>query len=482
MSHDLEADYVIVGAGAAGLAFADTLLSETEATMVIVDRRYRPGGHWNDAYPFVRLHAPSTLYGVNSRALGTGRIDQIGLNEGLLELASGAEVLAYYEQLMCEHLLPSGRVTYLPMQDYRQEGEITSRLDGHRRRLRARRRLVDGTYADTRVPATHAPTFEVSGAASCVTPTELAALERAAKGFVIIGGGKTAIDTTIWLLEQGIDPDSILWIRPRDAWLLDRANFQTDAASFERTIGSFALELEVACTATSTADLFARLEAHGLLHRIDPRVAPTMYRCATVSAAELAQLRRIKRVVRLGHVRAIRPDRIVLEEGVIPTSPDFVHIHCAADGIPRKPPQPIFQSGRIVLQYVRRCSPAFSAALIACVEAAFQDDDVKNRLCGVVPVPDEPLDWLRMLLQDAQNASRWRHSAPLRRWLTGSRLNRLSNMMDAARQSPSPGHRTVLERYGRAVGPALARLSELLAQTAQAPRRDQRDDLVAQRA
>ncbi|MFN9772152.1 MAG: NAD(P)-binding protein [Burkholderiales bacterium] len=39
----------MVGAGAAGLAFADTLLAETDATIAIVDRRGRPGGHWNDA-------------------------------------------------------------------------------------------------------------------------------------------------------------------------------------------------------------------------------------------------------------------------------------------------------------------------------------------------------------------------------------------------------------------------------------------------
>ncbi len=43
-------DYLIKGAGAAGMAFADTLLTETDATIAIVDRHDRPGGHWNDAY------------------------------------------------------------------------------------------------------------------------------------------------------------------------------------------------------------------------------------------------------------------------------------------------------------------------------------------------------------------------------------------------------------------------------------------------
>ncbi len=47
----LEADYLIIGCGAMGMAFTDVLLGETDATVVIVDQRGRPGGHWNDAYP-----------------------------------------------------------------------------------------------------------------------------------------------------------------------------------------------------------------------------------------------------------------------------------------------------------------------------------------------------------------------------------------------------------------------------------------------
>ena len=34
----IEADYLVVGAGAMGLAFTDTLVSESDATVVVVDR------------------------------------------------------------------------------------------------------------------------------------------------------------------------------------------------------------------------------------------------------------------------------------------------------------------------------------------------------------------------------------------------------------------------------------------------------------
>ncbi|MEO0755046.1 MAG: NAD(P)-binding protein, partial [Pseudomonadota bacterium] len=66
----MQTDYLIIGAGAQGLIFADELLTHSDADIVLVDRRDRVGGHWNDAYGFVRLHQPSAYYGVGSKALG----------------------------------------------------------------------------------------------------------------------------------------------------------------------------------------------------------------------------------------------------------------------------------------------------------------------------------------------------------------------------------------------------------------------------
>ena len=111
----IEADYLIVGTGAAGMAFADTLLTDTDARIVMVDRRDRPGGHWNDAYPFVRLHQPSAYYGVNSRELSQGTRDKVGLNQGLYDLAGGADVVSYFDQVMQQRFLQSDRVQYFPM-------------------------------------------------------------------------------------------------------------------------------------------------------------------------------------------------------------------------------------------------------------------------------------------------------------------------------------------------------------------------------
>ncbi len=85
----INTDYLVVGAGASGLAFADALVAEADVEVTVIDRRQAPGGHWLDAYPFVRLHTPSAYYGVNSLALGEDRIDEVGENAGYYERATG---------------------------------------------------------------------------------------------------------------------------------------------------------------------------------------------------------------------------------------------------------------------------------------------------------------------------------------------------------------------------------------------------------
>lgn len=116
--NEIETDYLVVGAGAAGMAFVDSLIEESDCEVVMVDRRDRPGGHWLDAYPFVRLHSPSASYGVNSRVLGSNQIDQDGPNAGFYELATGTEICQYYERVLAERFLPSGQVRFFGMCDY----------------------------------------------------------------------------------------------------------------------------------------------------------------------------------------------------------------------------------------------------------------------------------------------------------------------------------------------------------------------------
>lgn len=464
----LEADYVIVGAGAAGMAFADELLSCTEATMLIVDRRHAPGGHWNDAYPFVRLHGPSQHYGVNSRPLGAGAIEALGWSRGLPERASAAAIRDHFERTLHERLLPSGRVRYLPMRDWTPDttsalqGQARSRLDGHTTRLRARRRVVDATRADTRLPGTHPPPFSVAAGARWVTPAELTTQREPASGYTIAGGGKTAMDVVLWLLEQGVQPDAIRWLRPRDAWLLNRADVQPGWEHLPRLLASQVRQMEVAAQAAGVDDLFLGLETAGLMMRIDPQVRPTMFRCAVASVGELQALRQIRHVVRAGHVRALEPRRIVLERGVLPMPEGHVLVHCAANGIPPRPAEPAFQGAQLVLHYVRRCAPSFSAALLARLEALPLDDGQRNALSRAVPVPETPIDWLRMQLLELGNEKAWRERPELSAWLGTARLAGVSNALARVAREGTPELEALLARLQRARGPALANMARLL--------------------
>ena len=446
MNH-LQTDYLVIGSGTAGLAFTDALIDESpDAHVTLVDRHGKPGGHWNDAYPFVALHQPSAFYGVNSMQLGSGRKDSIGLNNGLYELASGAEVCGYFDRVMNHKLLPSGRVSYHPMCNHLGEGRFESLLSGLQTQVTVRKKVVDATYLSPPVPATHTPRFEVAPGVRLVPPNALPQLWQSehqaragqaagrhpgtpSRRFVIIGAGKTAMDTGVWLINAGADPDAIAWVMPRDSWLVNRITTQPAPEFFKEAIGGQADQMQAFAQATSTDDLFLRLEACGAVLRIHRDERPTMFHLATISAGEVAVLQRIRQVIRLGRVQRIEADHMVLDHGQVPVQADTLFIDCTASAVEPRPLQPIFQGDRIVLQICRLPQPAFSAALAAYVEVHGDGDADKNRLCGSVPFPHTLDDYPRAMLAHMQNQFQWGQDKVLRQWIRASRLDGFGRLM-----------------------------------------------------
>ena len=446
-----------------GMAFTDVLLTESEATVAIVDRYGSPGGHWNRAYPHVRLHQPSAFYGVNSRPLGSDRKDTTGGNAGLFELASGSEVVAYFDQVMNQQFLPTGRLHYFPMCEYAEGERIVSLVSGEKQNV-STKKVVDATYSQTMVPSMRPPGYEVSEGMRCVAPNALSTIDRSPGGYVVIGAGKTGMDACLWLLAAGVHPDGITWIMPRDAWMLDRAKIQPGPDFFDSSVGGFAKATEASALATSIGDLFERLEATGQLLRLDDGVRPTMYRCATVTVGELKELRRIDNIVRLGRVQSIGADEIVLDNGVIPTSPETLHVDCSAAGLERRPAVPVFDGDRITLQPVRTCQPTFSAAFIGHAETSYPKETEKNELCTAIPYPDSDIDWLRTALVNNLNAARWRQDPELTSWLGGARLDVLSSF--GSEGEPDPAQLEVLGKIGEHTPGAITNLQRLLADVA----------------
>jgi hypothetical protein len=306
----------------------------------------------------------------------------------------------------------------------------------------------------------HTPSFQAEPGVRLIPVNDLVTLAEPPGGYTVIGGGKTAMDACIWLLDSGVPPEMIRWIRPRDAWLLDRAFYQP-LGLVAWLIEGLSLYAEAAAQADDAGDLFRRLEACGQLCRIDPAVEPEMYRCATVSESELTSLRRIENVVRRGRVMRIGPDRVVLEQGSIPAGAGHVYVDCSAAGLRMAPGRPVFAPDLVTLQAIRSCQPALSAALAGYVEASRRDDAEKNRLCPSNPYPDKAADWISTTGIGLRAQGLWDRDPDLAAWLDRSRLNATHGIRDHLTE---PRMKSALNRLFASIEQVLTNLDAFSAQ------------------
>ncbi|KAJ9608295.1 hypothetical protein H2200_007283 [Cladophialophora chaetospira] len=423
MEETIAADYLVVGAGAMGMAFVDTLITDSTKTVVVVDRYARPGGHWTTAYPFVHLHQPAEWYGVNSKRLETEGIEEFGWNKGLVGGSSRDEVCAYFEEVMKKTFLASGRVRYFPKSDYVGEGEFRSIITGKTYRVGKDTCIVDATYSQTVVPSMRPPPYEVAREVEIVTPNDLPGISRGYANYTVVGAGKTGMDACLWLLENGIDASHITWIRPRESLLLERDAFQPGPEFATKSYAFVKGIMESIMVASSLEDVLKHLVAAQVLLQVDESVAPTMFHCGTVSRLEFEALKQIKSVIRKGRVTRVTPEEVILNNGSYKPVPDTLYIDCSASAIPQVAPVPVFQDHKIILQPVRYCQQTFSAAMIAHVEATYDDEQLKNELCGPVPMPHEPIDFPVVMLQTNLNALGWHRQPKTVAWLSQCRLD-----------------------------------------------------------
>ena len=457
----LETDYLVIGAGAMGMAFTDALIDHADVHVTLVDRRHATGGHWQDAYPFVQLHQASLFYGVASTVLGGGRVQQAGPETGLQERARKSQVTAYYDDVLHRHFIGTGRVTFLGGSDYQTDGEdhfVTSRVSRETTRVTVRRRIVDATMLSPTIPATTPPPFGVEDDdGDVIAVNELARMEAAPASFVVVGSGKTATDGIIWLLANGVAPDRIMWVRPRDPWMLNRAVVQPNPAI---AVGLAADTMAAAAAAESLDDLFLRLEAAGAMLRIDRDVTPTMAKTPTLATWELDQLRSIENVVRLGHVKRVTRQEIVLEHGTVPRPPGSVVVHCAASGLQYPPLTPIWSPDKIRLFMIRAGFPCFCAALAGYVEATRDDDAERNRLCPTNTLPDTPATWATMQLRGTIATRAYSAEPDIAAWINSCSLNPAKV---EASQRDDPALRAASARLADHAEAGLARLAEFAA-------------------
>ena len=450
----IDADYLVVGAGAMGMAFTDALIDRADVQVAVVDRRHGVGGHWLEAYPFVRLHQSSSFYGVASTVLGGGRKQKTGPEVGLDERADQPTICAYYNDVLTDRMLASGRVELFADCEYLGDRSFVSHLTAERFEVPQRCRIVDARYLSPDIPSEAPPRFGIADGARVIAVNQLVHADNPSQ-YVIAGSGKTATDACIWLLAHGVDPDTICWVRPRDPWMLNRALIQPDPEIY---LGMVADMMQAAGAAVSLEDVFLRLEEAGIVLRIDRSVMPTMARTPTLGTWELEELRTIEHVVRRGHIEVVHRGRIGLAQGEVTIADDALVVNCTADGLKLKPLMPIWGPDVITLQPIRAGFPCFGAALAGYVEATRDDDAEKNRLCPPSSFGNTLTDWAKMNVRGMRNAMSFGSEPDIKSWSNRVALN-------PARIPPehqgSPELDDALDRLSTYSGPGLARLAQL---------------------
>ncbi len=197
--------------------------------------------------------------------------------------------------------------------------------------------------------------------------------------------------------------------------------------------------------------------------RIDKNVRPKMYRGATISQLELEQLRRIKNVVRMGRVKRIEKDNIILEEERIANVPNQIFVDCSANALSHSAIIPIFSGNTITLQPIRGGQIVFSAAFIAHVEIAYKDEIQKNNLCRVVPLPNHDTDWIKMLAGSMKNQQNWKKDSELTKWLYHDRLDGFSHLL-ADISADDEEIQAILKRFRNSIKPAMTKLEKFVSE------------------
>ena len=455
VTRTIDADYLVVGAGAMGMAFTDALIDRADVKVALVDRRHGVGGHWLEAYPFVRLHQSSSFYGVASTVLGGGRKQKTGPEAGLDERADQPKICAYFADVLADRMLGSGKVELYSGCEYVGEHTFVSRISGKRFAVPDRCRIVDARYLSPDIPAELPPRFGVAEDARVIPVNELVHQDLAPSQYVVVGSGKTATDACVWLLGRGVDPDAICWVRPRDPWMLNRALIQPDPLIY---LGMYATLVEAAASAASLPDLFLRLEELGLMLRIDPAVTPTMAKAPTLGLWELELLRSIENVVRRGHLVSVARGRLDFADGSVCVADEAVVVNCAADGLKNPPRLPVWRPESITLQPVRAGFPCFGAALTGYVEATRDDDTDKNRLCAPSSYGNSLVQWAAMNVLGVRNAAAFGSEPDIQEFADRVALNPSRVPPDLPSSADLDAVRDRLRTH---LAPGIARLAEL---------------------
>jgi len=228
----LACDYLVIGAGAASLAFIDTLITELPSVKIIlVDKNPLPGGHWQHAYDYVHLHQPSVVYGLASKQL-EGSWKKLIFRKRQLpwkHRASKKEIVKYYGDFVKEKLV-NRNLIYYPncVYDFEKGYSFSSLDETFSYEVKVREKVVNGVLGQCIIPSQNPLQFPVDDGVIVMTPNDIYNVYNKSrpineKKFVVLGAGKTSMDTVVYLQRvMKVRHEHIHWVIPNDVWMISR--------------------------------------------------------------------------------------------------------------------------------------------------------------------------------------------------------------------------------------------------------------------
>lgn len=455
------------------MAFVDTLLlhSKSPVSVVLLDKREQPGGHWNDAYDFATLHQPARNYGVES-----AKLEDLALSNDE-KRATRAEILAYYRSVLESWKSKGHDVEFVGGSSFDFEaGAYTQEGGSAPVNVDVAKKVVDARYTANDIPLHVPPKFAYNAdQLDVIPPNELPAHGSTTAGgaaehhYVVLGAGKTGQDTMLYLRDVlGVPLERLLWVMPTAPWITCRDPPTTLKQNTCMEFLSVALEAHAeagspAGAAATSAFLqrgFEALAAKGNLYRIDPSSAPTKFMDATLNKREVDVLQACApcMVRNRGRVASISDEGSLTfadgsslplpwaeegNSGAAVATTTFVHCTAGAFNFgssAAEAKRPIFgEDGRITIQELFQFPGfCFNGATIAWIEAqAGLSLAERNALCEMPPAGDAsappaplgpvagevgPLDAGHPLCVSLRNLRRWYAHEGMGEWLHSLRL------------------------------------------------------------
>jgi hypothetical protein len=97
--------------------------------------------------------------------------------------------------------------------------------------------------------------------------------------------------------------------------------------------------------------------------------------------------------------------------------------------------------------------------MAAYVETNYNDEAEKNRLCSLVPLPNNDVDFIPMTLAMMMNQFNWTQDKSLRQWIKNNRLDGFTKLISSVDQDDDEKV-NILKRIQSNAMPAITKLQQ----------------------